>query len=133
MKEDATKQVKKLQQQVKEAGREAEEARAGREEAAGAAREAERRGKALEAAAAQHAEELAAAERARRHAEAERDDLLDELAAAAAKVTALNLYNLSPSLSLFFSLSLSLPLHPVRSSPMHFSTTVKITPIYLSI
>ncbi|KPJ08101.1 Myosin heavy chain, non-muscle [Papilio machaon] len=85
VKEDATKQVKKLQQQLKEAAREAEEARAGREEAAGAAREAERRGKALEAAAAQHAEELAAAERARRHAEAERDDLLDELAAAAAK------------------------------------------------
>lgn len=86
LKDDAAKQVKKLQQQLKEALREAEEARAGKEEAAGAAREAERRGKALEAEAVQHQEELAAADRARRQAEAERDDLLDELNNSASKV-----------------------------------------------
>ncbi|XP_050346494.1 myosin heavy chain, non-muscle isoform X1 [Nymphalis io] len=89
VKEDAVKQTKKLTVQLKEAAREAEEARAGREEASALAREAERRVKALEAEALQHAEELAAAERARRHAEAERDDRDDELTATGAKVTLL--------------------------------------------
>ncbi|XP_041978089.1 myosin heavy chain, non-muscle isoform X2 [Aricia agestis] len=89
VKEDAVKQAKKLAVQLKEAVREAEEARAGREEATAAARDAERRVKALEAEALQHAEEVAAAERARRHAEAERDDRDDELTAGNAKITLL--------------------------------------------
>lgn len=80
------KQTKKLTAQLKEAVREAEEARSGREEASTLAREAERRVKALEAEALQHAEELAAVDRARRHAEAERDDKDDELTATGAKV-----------------------------------------------
>ncbi|XP_048482953.1 myosin heavy chain, non-muscle isoform X2 [Plutella xylostella] len=89
VKEDALKQVKKLQLQLKESLREGEEARAARDEAAATARDAERRVKVLEAEAMQQAEELSASERARRQAEAERDELLDEVNNTSSKGTLL--------------------------------------------
>lgn len=79
VKEDALKQLKKSQQQCKEALREAEEARAGREDLAASCKEAERKVKTLEADVLQLTEDLSSSERARRAAEAERDELLEEI------------------------------------------------------
>jgi myosin protein heavy chain len=80
LKEDALKQLKKLQVQVKEFQRDAEEARAGRDELVAQLKDGEKKVKSLEAELMQLHEELAAAERARRTAEGDRDELQEELA-----------------------------------------------------
>lgn len=79
VKEDALKQLKKSQQQCKEATRDAEEARAARDELAASSKDAERKVKTLEADLMQVTEDLAASERAKRAAEAERDELQEEI------------------------------------------------------
>lgn len=79
VKEDALKQLKKSQQQCKEAIREVEECRAARDEYAAGSKEAERKVKALEAEILQLTEDLSSADRARRAAETERDELLEEI------------------------------------------------------
>lgn len=79
VKEDALKQLKKSQQQCKEATRDAEEARAARDELATSSKDAERKVKTLEADLMQVTEDLAASERAKRAAEAERDELQEEI------------------------------------------------------
>ncbi|KAJ8959252.1 hypothetical protein NQ318_022515, partial [Aromia moschata] len=79
VKEDALKQLKKSQQQCKEAIRDAEECRAARDEYAAACKEAERKVKTLEAEVLQLTEDVSSAERARRAAEAERDELQEEI------------------------------------------------------
>lgn len=79
MKEDALKQLKKSQQQCKEAIRDAEEARTARDELAASSKEAERKVKTLEAEVLQLTEDLSSSERARRAAEAERDELMEEI------------------------------------------------------
>lgn len=79
VKEDALKQLKKSQQQCKEAIREVEECRSARDEYAAASKEAERKVKALEAEVLQLTEDLSSADRSRRAAEAERDELLEEI------------------------------------------------------
>lgn len=79
VKEDALKQLKKSQQQCKEAIRDAEEYRAARDELAAGYKEAERKVKTLEAEVLQLTEDVSSAERARRAAEAERDELLEEI------------------------------------------------------
>lgn len=73
------KQLKKSQQQCKEATRDAEEARAARDELAASSKDAERKVKALEAELLQVTEDLSSSERARRAAEAERDELQEEI------------------------------------------------------
>lgn len=92
VKEDTLKQLKKLQAQLKDAIRDAEEARQGREEQAQAAKDAERKAKTLEAEGLQLVEDLASSERARRAAETERDELTEEMMNSSSKVPAL-LYN----------------------------------------
>lgn len=79
MKEDALKQAKKLQGQIKDALRDAEDARVAKEELAAACKEAERKSKALEAEVMQLTEDLASSDRVKRAAEVERDELLDEM------------------------------------------------------
>lgn len=79
VKEDALKQLKKSQQQCKEATRDAEEARSARDELAASSKDAERKVKTLEADLLQVSEDLAASERAKRAAEAERDELQEEI------------------------------------------------------
>lgn len=73
------KQLKKSQQQCKEAIRDAEEARAARDELAASSKEAERKVKTLEAEVMQLTEDLSSSERTRRAAEAEREELLEEI------------------------------------------------------
>lgn len=79
MKEDAVKQAKKLQGQIKDALRDAEDARVGKEELAATCKEAERKSKALEAEVMQLTEDLSSSDRVKRAAEVERDELLDEV------------------------------------------------------
>jgi myosin protein heavy chain len=79
VKEDALKQLKKLQTQIKDCTRETEEARAARDELAAASKEVERKVKGLEADVMQLTEDLTNSERARRVAETERDELQEEL------------------------------------------------------
>lgn len=79
VKEDALKQLKKSQQQCKEATRDAEEARSARDELAASSKDAERKVKTLEADLIQVTEDLASSERAKRAAEAERDELQEEI------------------------------------------------------
>lgn len=85
VKEDALKQLKKSQQQCKDATRDAEEARIARDELAASSKDAERKVKALEAELMQVGEDLASSERARRAAEAERDELQEEITSNANK------------------------------------------------
>ncbi|KAH8257644.1 hypothetical protein KR038_004247, partial [Drosophila bunnanda] len=80
VKDDALKHAKKLQLQVKDALRDAEEAKAAKEELQALSKEAERKVKALEAEVLQLSEDLASSERARRAAETERDELAEEIA-----------------------------------------------------
>uniref|UniRef100_A0A6P7G1J3 Myosin heavy chain, non-muscle isoform X2 n=1 Tax=Diabrotica virgifera virgifera TaxID=50390 RepID=A0A6P7G1J3_DIAVI len=79
VKEDALKQLKKSQQQCKEAIRDAEECRAARDEYAAASKEAERKVKTLEAEVLQLTDDLTNSDKLRRAAEAERDELLEEI------------------------------------------------------
>lgn len=79
LKEDALKQLKKLQVQLKDATRDAEEARASRDELSANSKETERKLKSVEAELLLLTEELSASERARRVAESERDDFLEEM------------------------------------------------------
>lgn len=79
MKEDAVKQARKLQGQIKDALRDAEDARVAKEELAAACKEAERKSKTLEAEVMQLSEDLASSERVKRAAEVERDELIDEM------------------------------------------------------
>lgn len=79
VKEDALKQLKKLQAQLKDSLRDADEARAARDELATVNKETERKLKNLEAELLQTAEDLAACERQKRAAEGERDELQEEI------------------------------------------------------
>lgn len=85
VKEDALKQLKKSQQQCKDATRDAEEARIARDELAASSKDSERKVKVLEAELMQVSEDLASSERARRTAETERDELQEEIASNANK------------------------------------------------
>ena len=71
--------IRFLQAQLKDAMRDADEARVGREELQGIAKEAERKLKTLEAELLQMGEDLSASERQRRAVETERDELLEEM------------------------------------------------------
>lgn len=73
------KQARKLQGQIKDALRDAEDARVAKEELAAACKEAERKSKTLEAEVMQLSEDLASSERVKRAAEVERDELIDEM------------------------------------------------------
>uniref|UniRef100_T1GTH2 Myosin motor domain-containing protein n=1 Tax=Megaselia scalaris TaxID=36166 RepID=T1GTH2_MEGSC len=83
--EHALKHSKRLQAQVKEALREAEDAKAAKEELSALSKEAERKVKTLEAEVLQLTEDLASSERARRAAETERDELAEEISSNANK------------------------------------------------
>lgn len=85
VKDDALKQLKKSQQQCKDAIRDADEARAARDELAASSKDAERKVKVLEADILQVTEDLSSSERARRAAEAERDELQEEINSSANK------------------------------------------------
>lgn len=107
-----------FQAQLKDAIRDAEEARLGREELQQSAKEAERKLKGIEAELIQVQEEQTASERQRRSAEAERDELQEELSNMSNKVyvhiykTTCNLFifvncqNNNNLLMTFFTLSL---------------------------
>ena len=79
MKEDAIKQARKIQSQLKDYQRELDEAKAGKDDLIAAAKEAEKKLKANQAEMAQMAEDYAASERLRRSLESERDKLQEEL------------------------------------------------------
>ncbi|XP_060030710.1 myosin-14 isoform X1 [Erinaceus europaeus] len=79
-KEEAGKQLRKMQAQMKELWREVEETRTAREETFLQNKENEKRLKGLEAEVLRLQEELAASDRARRQALQERDEMADEVA-----------------------------------------------------
>ncbi|KAM8842706.1 uncharacterized protein ACB058_014275 [Synchiropus picturatus] len=87
--DDAYKQLKKLQAQMKEQMRELEELRLSRDEACNATREAEKKLKTMEADALQFQEDLGTAERLKRQAQTERDKFQDEITNSNSKNTML--------------------------------------------
>uniref|UniRef100_A0A8I3P4Q1 Myosin heavy chain 14 n=3 Tax=Canis lupus familiaris TaxID=9615 RepID=A0A8I3P4Q1_CANLF len=88
-KEEAVKQLRKMQTQMKELWREVEETRSSREEIFAQNRENEKRLKALEAEVLRLQEELAASDRARRQIQQERDEMADEVANGSLSKTAI--------------------------------------------
>ncbi|KAM6113871.1 LOW QUALITY PROTEIN: myosin-11 [Pterocles gutturalis] len=87
--EEAIKQLRKLQAQMKDYQRELDDARAAREEIFATARENEKKAKGLEAELIQLQEDLAAAERARKQADLEKEEMAEELASATSGRTSL--------------------------------------------
>uniref|UniRef100_A0A671RKK5 Myosin-9-like n=1 Tax=Sinocyclocheilus anshuiensis TaxID=1608454 RepID=A0A671RKK5_9TELE len=83
--DEALKQLKKVQAQMKDLLRELEDTRLSREEILAQSKENEKKVKSMEAEMIQLQEELAAAERAKRQAQQERDELQDEINNQAAK------------------------------------------------
>ena len=79
VKEDALKQLKRLQSHIKELQREADDALQSRDDMANTLKDNEKRLKSLEADLAQLQEDLNASERARKSLMSERDELQDEL------------------------------------------------------
>ena len=79
MKEDTLRQLRKLNGQIKDYQREAEEARIARDEAVASLKDSEKRVKNLEYEIISLQEELSSCERSKRALEVERDELQEEL------------------------------------------------------
>ena len=85
LKEDALKQLQKLQQAMKEIQRDDEEAHASKNEVLQQSKDLEKKIKSLKGDLVQIQEDLSDAERARRTAESERDELAEELSTNVSK------------------------------------------------